>query len=563
MPIQRKSKDELTLEEKLKVKAWADANDALCGYTPNPTPQRCMLSRRRYRLLGGPTRGGKTVHLCYELASAARKRHPTRTVHKNGVYLLLAPSREQLKDPWGKKLLKESELMGEWFDKPFIPEWEIEKVHYTHGAGERVPRDIILKSGHQILLAVSGDQSIDRRLKGKRLLGVCVDEDAGTPRLITEMYSRLLDANSDPDIVREAGGGWLLWGATNTEVNDAFMLFQKQCRDPDFPDHEEFVIDPAENKAIKIEERVKLLPILGEETYQVYQQGTVGAINKLLIYGKQWSDRRHMRLTDYVIQPDDNLWAAYDPGWDHNTGLCVAVINRDNPLKLRFVRCWLMKHTTIAQDMACLVQWLRGRALEGMTYDPACHKTEKGTGISLISQIRTELAKANIKVYRGLKAPFFGHDAGIKKVQMYLDPEPAKPDAEPLIEVNPSEASGCRMLREQVMKYRSFEEGQFTGQHGVVKKDDELVDLMRYLCMVHRDGRIGWVSRPPNLPLYGEDPTDPVMLKRVELTEQEMLMEHRRRQSVLAAKIRSNRRYAKSYRESRLPDDDAAVADYD
>jgi hypothetical protein len=511
--------------------------DPLRHYVPGPTQTRCELSRARYRWIGGPNRAGKSGHAAAELAKAARRMHPTRTVtSKNGLYLILAPSREQLSDPWGKKLLKESELKGACFGFPMIPRHEIEKVYYVHGAGAPTPKEIVLKSGHRIMFLVSGDPNVWQRVQGKGMvLGIVIDEAAGNEQLISECALRLLDANSDPEIRRESGGGWILWGATETSVNLALSEYIGKCENPEYPDFEGFRINPGENPAISQDERDKLRPILGEDQSRIRLDGTGSAMGSLLIFGPHWDSSRHVRTTDYEIREDDNIWIGYDPGTNY-TGILLAAISKDNPRKVRVVKCWQPRRMTLDYDVGLIRDYLMGRALECFVYDPAARKVEK-TGLSVIGQLSEKLRMARVRMHRGLAMGRNRHEDGIPVVRYYMKPGDRD---EPYLEVNPSQASGCGLLINQVMQYRN-EESPTTllGTEHVHKENDHLVDALRYLLCE----RPGWVNRGPNPPLWGPSngspPPQPLSDNRV-YSDQELRELERMRLSAIAARRRQN-----------------------
>src|SRR5688572_11186906 len=115
-----------------------------------PTQKSASECRSRYIAVRGQNRGGKTALSAYMLARCARKIPGPKTTQVNGLYVVFAPSRDQLSDPWGKKLLIASEIKGELFDKPFLPSYEIDGLpKYTYGAGEPTIKQINLKSGHK------------------------------------------------------------------------------------------------------------------------------------------------------------------------------------------------------------------------------------------------------------------------------------------------------------------------------------------------------------------------------------------------------------------------------
>ncbi len=420
---------------------------------------------------------------------AARKMHPLRTVRCKPVsYLVLAPTREQLQDPWEKKLLKDCELRG-FSGKPMIPDWEVQDVRYTHGAGAPTIRQIDMKNGHTIKFAVSKDVEAWKRRQGQAIAGIFPDESEASVQMMNEWYARLLDANDDPDIVKEALGGWILWGATQTTANPALSKFIELCDNmaPEAADWEAFRIT-ADEAVVSKKERERLRVALSEEDYAVRMEGSASFADRLLIYGRQWNDMRHMLQNDYVIQDSDNLWIAYDPGGagkeSHDTGIMFGAVNKENPKRINVWKYVKLNRTTLGYDVAVMAKILRGRPIEGMIPDPAINKTEKATGKSLRSQLREEMVKHKIVCHRGIIHVHNGHDVGIKRVQTYLE--------RGLFAVSPSHPSGGQIVRQQYVSYRSYEAGVYQGTHGVVKVEDEATDTGRYMVMAAPY----WVPRP-------------------------------------------------------------------
>ncbi len=467
------------LELRLRAKI-----DPVLGFKPWPTQTKCYHSRARYRWIGGGNRRGKSAMLAVEAAGVARRLHPRRSVNKPTTGLILAPSREQLQDPWEKKLLKDCELPG-YSGRPLIPEWEIKKLYYTHGAGAPTLKQIDLKNGNIIRFGVSKDPESWKRRAGQQLAWIILDESEGNVNLLNELYPRLLDANKDQEIVDQAGGGWILWGATPTTANAALTKFISDCDDPKLEDWAGFRLTDEDGDEADRRERERLRPAFSDDDFELRMKGTTTFVDRLLIYGKQWDDKRIMRQSDYIVQPDDNLWCSYDPGGagveSHDTGILFCAINKEEPKKLRLVQYFKLNRTILSYDFKRIAHFLKGRTLEGFIPDIATNKTEKSTGKSMRQQIREEMARQEIACYRGIVTPYNRHDPGIKRVQTYLD--------EGLIEVNPSRESGGLIIRHQMLSYRSYEEGIYQGVRGVVKMDDEAPDCVRYLVCALNAGR--------------------------------------------------------------------------
>lgn len=468
--------------------------DPIKNYQPFPTQKRCYASKARYRYIGGANRRGKTAHLCVELVASALRIHPNKTTLKNVTFLVLAPSREQLQDPWAKKLLDDCELPG-FSGRPFLPSWEVKKVYYTHGAGKPTIRQIDLVNGNIIKFGVSKDVEGWKRKAGTQLFCILLDEGEGDENMVAELYPRLLDANKDPQIVKEAGGGWILWGATRTTQNQALTRFIENCEsdDPACKDWEAFHFTDEDGTEIDKLERERMRSAFSGDDFDVRMSGKARYEDRLLIYAHLWDDERHLAKEDYVIKDDDNIWCAYDPGGagkeSHNSGLLFAAINKEEPTKLRMVKGILLNKTTLAYDMKRVAHFLQGRTLHGFVYDIACHKTDKGTGKSLDWQIKEQLLNDGVKVRRFMPC-YNRHDPGIKRCQTYLE--------EGLIQLNPSKESGCLLLRGEILAYKSYEAGVYTGERGVVKVRDELVDCWRYIVNAINAGRnrLCWMPKP-------------------------------------------------------------------
>lgn len=534
--------------------------DPALHFVPTATQRGFIHRKTRYNILSGPTRGGKTSCNAMDLALAARRKHPTKSVTcLNGVYLIFGTSREALRDNWYGKLRIESKLLGPASEFPMIPDCEVLDEKFSGGGGDRTIKEIIMRHpekpnepGHRIIFNVSGDVNTWKRMEGKdRVLGIKIDEVAGSKELFTEFFRRVLETNSHPGVKEQAGGAFIDWSATETKGNETYSEWMEKAQSAEFTEYGFFKLDPSENKAIDMDERLKMAQNMSAEDYNISMLGKGRFADRLLIYGGQLNHDRHVRKDDYIVQPDDNLWVCYDPGFDHDTGILVAAINKANPYKLRIVKEWLHPKTTMAQDVWFLAQWLRGRFIECFVADPAAHKTEKGSGKKLITQIREEIQRANIKSMRGFRMPYNSHEPGIYAVRRYLDPMPDNRQAEPLIEFNPS----CKKTWQQMASYKSYQAGEFTGQHGVVKKLDELSDCVRYLCNVTgrspwNNGeaptvvRSSWVKRPPNLPKWAEG-LAPVVKPPPEedsLNPEQVREREQRRLSALSAQIRRKKR---------------------
>jgi hypothetical protein len=472
------------IEELRAIKAERDAKDPLKSYVPGKTQQQCMTSKKMLRLLSGPNRSGKTAHNCVEFAMCARRVHPTRTVGKPVIYVMWAISREQIRDVLYQKLRVRSELEGPGFNEPMIPDHEVVKDHMTNGAGKPVCREIELKNGNRILFAISGVDKSWQSIQGKGYIaGIGVDEQAGTQKLIDECMARLMELNNPKDVA-EFGGAWFLWSTSETIINDSWDTLKALALDPDRnQDAEYLLIEMNENRAVSQEARQRVGQFMSADARAIRIEGTGNARAATLVYGKQWSDERHILKADHVPSINANIWVGYDPGVDHPMGMGAFCVEPSHPMQLIGVRFWNYRGLPISEDVKNLANWLGGRRLAGFVYDTNLKNRNSGGGPTVLDQFKDAMQTAGVDPIGGYWQARKQVNAGIALVRHYLDPSPANRQTEPLLRFNPSEESGGKVARWQFLKYSGHEEKQFTGPGSIIKKDDEITDLTRYVVM--------------------------------------------------------------------------------
>lgn len=428
-------------------------------------------------IIGG-NRAGKTTTNAVDLAYIARGLHPHRKINRRLRVLVMTNTRQQAANVFGRKLFVASELPGKFHDIPLIPPGEV-AVDYLK-VGVHVPYFARTKHA-DILFSWSAADNVWERLQGQKLDLCYFDEDAGSAKLIDEIFMRGLDARSAQEAPWMGG---VNWSATPTTATDGYLKFRRYCQENN-PAKSYFYIPPGDNPAINQESLAEARKFLGARQSQVRVDGTKDATDLILIYGEQWKDERHVRTEPYIIQPEDNLWLGYDPGMDHPTGMCLVAINPAAPLCLNVVRCWWHARQTLEFDARVLDEFLCGRKLTGVVYDYAA-KAQLKFGGSVIEELQAIMARKQIPPLFGFYQAKKAREPGINMVRHYLDPDPYDPAASALIRLDPpTEANGTGTLRQQFMAYRGKEATRFTGEGGIVKKDDDLMDCIRYLSM-HR-----------------------------------------------------------------------------
>jgi hypothetical protein len=464
------------------LRKFREQNDPLTHYVPNPMQEEFHRSNARHKLVTGGNRSGKTGSICADIAMKVRGIHPHHPWVGPLRIWFWVPSRGQGAAVVGRKLFRKSELKGPCADKPLIPAHEIEDLRPLKVGGIEVFQRCLLKNGSEILMGWSGVEKSWARFEGLQLHGVVFDENAAEGDILNESLLRVSDER-DRWKDKAPWLGFVYWGATGTKVNDNFERFKRSCQQNTNGDWGYFPIPSSERAGFSAETEAGIASYLTEQERRIRLLGESTAGDELLIFGRQWDDNRHMRKTDYVIQPDDQLWMSIDPGMSHPTGIGFFVLNKENPLKIRFVKYIELVKTSAGEDARVIAEWLRGRTLEGVIHDPAANKPEK-VGLSVRNQWIEALMRQNVRVVRGWIPGRNRHEPGIARVMHYLDPEPGNPFAETLLEFNSSDESGCQLMRYQMMKYRSHEPNRVTGPRGVVKVQDEACDVIRYACSI-------------------------------------------------------------------------------
>lgn len=481
------------IKDILAMKAAREAKDPIINYSPGISQKKCLLSTKMLRLLQGPNRSGKTAHAIAEVVMAARRKHPTRTVNKPVTYVVWATSREQIRDVLFQKMRVRSELKGACSEQPMIPDYEVVKDHMVSGAGKPVCREIELKNGNRIMFAISGIERSWIALQGKgHIAGIMLDEQAGTQKLIDECLARLMELNNVENIA-EFGGAWFLWSSSETMISDAWDNLKSICLDPQKnKDAEYFHIPAAENIAVSMAARERVGQFMSAEAYKIRITGEGNARAATLVYGKQWSDSRHMLATDHIPSANANLWIGYDPGVGHSTGIVIGCIEPRHPMQIIVTKVWSRAGVTVAQDTKDIANYLAGRVLTGFVYDRNFDNRNNGGGLTALQQMKECMHTAGINPVGGFWVARKKVHDGISTVRHYLDPSPDNRATEPLLVINPSEGSGGKLLRWQFLKYAGHEEKQFTGAGAIIKKDDDALDSLRYLIMQRPSWNPAW-----------------------------------------------------------------------
>lgn len=500
---------------------------AIYHYKPSATQRRFHESLAYDRLLTAGGRQGKTTAALWDLSTVALGVNPWKPWYGPVVIIVLCISRQNAAAVVQRKLIEACELPGAIGSKPLIPHDEID---WDESASAKVPYrtfyHIKLKNGSMIHFGWSGDTHSWEKLQGIKADYVYIDENAGSEKLVIELMKRLLDVQSDPS--KQPWGGCLVWGATGTIVNPTFERFRERCI-KGLDDSAAFVIPPGETGAVSKAVHERFAKKLTKDQRKIHIDGTETASSLTYIYGKQWDERRHLLAQDYVIQDDDNIFISYDPGVDHPTGILIGAIRKAAPHQLicaKFFNHRLMSHL---YDVECIHSYLKGRKIGLFVYDYRAKERHKHAP-PLIHEITRDMEAKGYVPVQGYYECDKRHEVGIATVRAYLDPNVFDKTVPPMIVLSPSEESGGQLMRSQLVSYRGKEETNFTGAGGVVKKDDEFPDCLRYLCRLVPSWSASLVCGPQThiSPNPMSEPTRHVGAPPIQMTAEQLRAEKSR-----------------------------------
>lgn len=464
-------KGKLSKAEALLLIAKRKAQDPLEHYKPGPTISACFASDALYRMLAANNQVGKTTGVQVEAVRMLRGKHPFKPWFGPVRILIVVPSRAQAAVVWGQRLLEKCELAGEIGSYPWIPKHEVKKVYNAYSPVGPYPGSIHLKNGSSAYIVLSGDKNSWKRIEGMTFDYIFRDEADGNENLGDELQLRILKAQGSAE---KPWAGGILWGFTSTKINDEAEAFTKRCQEgvkTAVGRHEYFFIEAHENPAVSMEAREALRSVMSEEAFKVRGIGRWTAADNERIYARYWNEDIHVRKTPYVIQPNDNLWIVYDPGWRHPCGIGCFAINQKQPQKLILCRFYCYKYGTRQEHLGSMAEWLSGRTAVALVCDPAILKTES-SGRSYFSAMNEELEGHGVRLYRDMTVGRNRNEDGIPLVIDYLE--------KGLIEVDP-EGQGCQDYIGQMLAYRyeKDKEGNLTAV--IHKKKDEAPDITKYL----------------------------------------------------------------------------------
>ena len=461
------------------------SEDPIYNYKPGATFSRATECLSRFVCIKAVNQIGKTAWLQYICSALLRNKHPARKSSGPVHGLLVVPARAQAAEVWGKRLLRACELAGPIGKHPWLPKRELKQggVNWAYSPVGKYPGKITMRDGSTLIVILSGDPNSWKRLEGMTFDFIIRDEVAGSENLGDELQPRLIRSYSKALSGETQWGGIMIWAATETKFNQEWNDFKQRATDG-VQDYALFAPQPEEASAyVAMEAREAMRKSMSAASFSVRGSGTADAGEFILIYGKQWDDKRHIMQKMHDISSDDNIWLSWDPGVEHPTGILIAVTSRDKPRQIKCVQAFFHSRESIDFDIECIDQFILGRKIAGFIYDYAAKNRSKTGAPSVRDVLIQKMEAKGYDPILGYIAADKRHAEGINMVREYLDPDPYNKNAEPLLVLSPvTMENGMGQARAELISYRGKESTNFTGAGGVVKKNDEFCDISRYLC---------------------------------------------------------------------------------
>ena len=449
-------------------------------------------SKQRFVGVEGMQRSGKTSTGIASICAYARGIHPAKPWFGPVRCLISIATRAQSATEWGPRLVGTyNGIYGEGSgcrlynrddpsmrERPFIPPEEIKSVTAVPCPAGRSVSHITLTNGSEMWIILGDDPNSWKAAESTSFDAILIDEAIGDATMAGTLYTRLGDAiQLDLDGVRP-GAGWMMRTFTEFVANMEISQFRRKCENPAEKDFALYRLKVDDNPACRTSARKVLAHTMSKKEAQKRVFGTRNASEDTRIYGAQYSSARHLLAEPYEWGNADNVFLCIDPGWTNPLGVTVAAMGPENPERLIFTAYFSSTVTLLKEVLPLVREYLGGRSVAYVAYDPAANQTQKNTGHPLIDDYITWFDECNIEVTGDFLAGHNRHDPTIQQVQDWLDPTPWDKTSPPRVVFDPY-GPGMELAIEELENYHRDPK---TGQ--VYKKDDTFPDCLRYTITI-------------------------------------------------------------------------------
>ncbi len=475
--------------------------------TPN---QRAIIEcTALYAHIKKPNQVGGTATMLVDASLYLKGIHPTRPrPHEPMQLLFIVPRKAQMGSIFGKRLFKESGFVTDI--PPFkhiidadpdlkdigklpllMTEAQGAHLEKTGSAMGRVVSKATVPGPYgldELFFFISGDDKAWETVMGNNYHGIYRDESVAKGKnLMPELRTRV-GIHHDRHATDRPGCGYIRWGCLAATYSEELKEFIALC-EAKVQGHAQICLTADDNPAIS--QKVREAQALGMSKEEASKRlwGTSTAFDENLILRVDRS--LILRKTPYVVQPEDNLWLAWDPGFRDPCAIVLAAVPKNSrDIIIIGYRSWAWG--TTAENVAAMADMLRGRLCVSVVCDPAVKRSSSVTGISNFVVFCEAVNTAGIRLN---SAPCLGrnrYEDGIPLLQTYLSHQEGRAlwfDRD---------GDGTEEALCQLETYR-WKDGatRVALEQNVYQRNNQAVDAIRYLCTRMPQ----WIDLGPNTSL--------------------------------------------------------------
>ena len=340
----------------------------------------------------------------------------------------------------------------------------------------------------ELFFFISGDEKAWETLMGFNFHGVYRDESVAKGKnLMPELRTRV-GIHHDRHTSDRPGCGYIRWSCLAAQFSEELKEFTALC-EAKVEGHAQVRLTEADNPAISMKTRQAQALGMSKEEASKRLWGTSTAFDENLVLRV---DRQKILLkTPYVLQPEDNLWIAVDPGWRDPCAICLFAVpkNTKHAVMLAY-KSWA--YGTTYEHVMCIADLLKGRLAVSIVADPAIKRTDSITGQSNYSIFCAACETAGIRLN---SAPCLGravYEDTVPLLQTYLSHQEDRAlwfDCDG----DGTEEALCQM---ETFRYKEGAPRKLL-ESNIYQKNNQAVDASRYFLT-----RLpGWIDLGPHTSL--------------------------------------------------------------
>ena len=505
--------------------------EALRLFRPLPTQAAIHSSTAKRLVVRGGNRSGKTVNAAVK--AARRVGEPPAAGQKGRGLIVSLDNRllakncyAKLFEPGAFRVCKECDQV-QHVCTCGPTEAEVFRLR-SRPAPPLIPRRLVkrfvwLEKGRHILdfvelatgwvIEFRSCESGREKFQGEDWDWAWIDEEGGSDEsIMLEIERGLLENDGD-----------LWWSATPLAAGVKLLEYAEEAREEaeanvGEPYHEEVILDTDDNPTIPVSAREKFFAGMSEDEERVRRRGDF-LIQQGLVY-REWDKRVHL-VDTYPIPPDWTVYDLVDPGCANAFAILFVAV-KPNGDWVAFDEIYA-RHVDIPDIVS---EWKRrlgglSPALGGHPHwsqrtgiDPASKQIHAGMKLNHVkSQVEKERERQKLRSFDGDYGTFPAPNTrlgGILRVKTLLKVRAGYRGKEEWKNGTPQLTVMSHLVhfQREVRRYRwpkQRPDKDVNESQGPVKKDDHLMDLIRYGALLN----LRWVA-PINRPRWSRGDDNPV-----------------------------------------------------